>query len=161
MGKVRRLVEITRPSWAARADAVGHSVLVFAFLPALAPVPRWLAFEAGNALNRTDAVVLAFVPVRGAVLLLNAFWEGLLPGLLAGIVNGALFTAWTVYAAPRPAITTALGAGAVTGLLAALTAVTALTASLPWSSAAAFELASGVVCGTVAALGMRRLLDRR
>ena len=60
-------METNRSSWGARADAVGHSVLVFALLPALVPVPRWLAFEAQNALNRTDAVVLAFVPVRGAI----------------------------------------------------------------------------------------------
>src|SRR5690606_22166745 len=49
------------------ADAVGHCVLVFAFLPTLAALPSWLAFEARNPLNASDPLVLVFLPVRGAI----------------------------------------------------------------------------------------------
>ena len=83
-----------RPSWLGIADAVGHCVLVFAFLPALASLPAWLYFEAGNPLNREDAVALTFVPVRGAILLLHAFRAGVVPGVLAGLVDGVLVCAW-------------------------------------------------------------------
>ena len=59
-------------------------MLVFAFLPTLAALPRWVAFEATSTLNLHDPVVLAFLPVRGALLLLSALEEGLVPGILAG-----------------------------------------------------------------------------
>jgi hypothetical protein len=154
---------LSRPSLGAIADAVGHSVLVFAFLPALAPVPRWLAFELANPLNRTDPVVLAYLPVRGAVLLLNVFWEGLPPGLVAGVLNGVAFA--LAARAQRPTTRArAVAVGAMTGLAAAA-AMTALFVATGLSSAAQlgqpatlFELTAGLVCGAVAAPTATRLL---
>lgn len=155
---------LSRPSLGAVADAVGHSVLVFAFLPVLAPFPRWLAFELANPLNRTDAVVLAYLPVRGAVLFLNVFWEGLAPGLVAGVLNGALFAFALTRADRPPAIRRALALGAAAGLAAA-TAMIALFVATGFSKAAQltepvtlFELTSGLVCGTLAAPKSARYL---
>lgn len=148
---------MSRTSLGAVADAVGHSVLVFAFLPALAPVPRWLAFEVQNPLNRTDPVVLTFLPVRGAVLLLNVFWQGLEPGLVAGILNGVLLAALATRALRPATRTRALLLGAATGL-AASAAMTALFVAVGLTSATQltrpttlFELATGLVCGALAA----------
>jgi hypothetical protein len=141
------------------ADAVGHCVLIFAFLPTLASLPAWLAFEAQNPLNLSDPVVLIFLPVRGAILLLHAFRAGVANGVLAGLVDGLLVWVWVRrYGLPSPA-GRAPALGAVGGALAALIVVIAklvgpalqapLTASL--LAPIAFELVAGVVCGLVAA----------
>lgn len=153
------------PAWGACADALGHCVLVFAFLPTLAALPRWLAFEATNTLNLHDPVVLAFLPVRGALLLLSALDEGLVPGIVAGVIAGLLVCAWTArQPAPRtPASRLLLGAAGgfcAAGLM--------LLATIGWARASgrsltvppttlAFELASGAVCGLVAISGALRL----
>ena len=72
--------------WRAIADAVGHCVLVFAFVPALFSVPGWIWFEATNPLNRQDPIVFAFVLVRGGIGVLEAFSTVVLPGVLAGAI---------------------------------------------------------------------------
>lgn len=148
---------MSRPSLGAVADAVGHSVLVFAFLPALAPVPRWLAFELQNPLNRTDPVVLTYLPVRAGVLLLNVFWQGLLPGLTTGILNGLLFAMLAARTTPPLATSRAALLGAATGTAAAMAMTTlfittGLTSNAQLSQPTTlFELAIGLVCGAVAA----------
>ena len=148
---------MSRTSFGAVADAVGQSVLVFAFLPAVAPVPRWLAFELANPLNRADPVVLTYLPVRGAVLLLNVFWQGLVPGLAAGLLNGILFTALATRSARPATRTNALLLGATTGVSAAVfmtTIFVAIGLASPTEltrPTTLFELASGLVCGAVAA----------
>lgn len=138
------------------ADAIGRSVLVFAFLPTLASLPPWLRFEVGNRLNLTDPVVLAFLPVRGVILLLHAFRAGVVPGVLAGLVHGLLVCMFVrtlaADAAPGRGVVAAVGAAA--GAIAALGVVAILGRADLASLAAApvlFELASGVVCGAVAA----------
>lgn len=154
---------MSRPSLGAVADAVGHSVLVFAFLPALAPVPRWLAFELQNPLNRTDPVVLTYLPVRSAILLLNVFWQGLLPGLAAGVINGALFAmaavrgdlASRLRAAALGAATGATAAAVMTTIFVAAGLTTTKSLSDP---TLLFELVSGLICGAVAAPTATRLL---
>lgn len=157
---------MSRPSFGAVADAVGHSLLLFAFLPALAPVPRWLAFEVANPLNRSDAVVLAYLPVRGAVLLLNVFWEGLVPGLVAGVLNG-LFFAFAATRGDRPPTTgRALALGAATGLgaaaaMIALFVATGLSRATQLAAPATlFELGAALACGALAAPEATRLLTR-
>lgn len=157
-----------RPLGLARfADAIGHSVLVFAFLPTLAALPAWLRFEATNGLNLGDPVVLVFLPVRGVILLLNAFEAGVIPGVLAGIVHGLFLCAF--------ARTSAAGAGASRGVVAlagavagALAAFTVVLATVGPSRGAAltsgpvlFELASGIVCGAIAAPTALRLARGR
>lgn len=153
------------------ADAIGHCVLVFAFLPTLAALPPWMWFEVQNPLNASDPVVLAFLPVRGAILLLHAFRAGVVPGVLAGLVTGVLVCAFVRATAPeataRRGTLTLLGA--LGGGLAALTVVAAMlgfrvvqggTATLAIATAA-FELASGLVCGLVAAPTAVRLARGR
>lgn len=156
-------VAVERPLGLARfADAIGHSVLVFAFLPTLASLPSWLRFEATNGLNLTDPVVLAFLPVRGVILLLHAFQAGAVPGVLAGIVHGLL-----VCAVARTFETSrdVAAAGAVAGALAALVVVLATAGRIGLASLAGgpvlFELASGIVCGAIAAPTAVRLARGR
>jgi hypothetical protein len=149
------------------ADAIGYSVLVFAFLPTLAALPPWLRFEATNGLNLSDPVVLAFLPVRGVISLLHAFQAGAAPGVLAGIVHGLLVCAvartFAVRATERRAVVAA--AGAVAGALAALVVVLATVGRIGIASLAAgavlFELASGIVCGAIAAPTAVRLASAR
>jgi hypothetical protein len=140
------------------ADAIGHCVLVFAFLPTLAALPLWLRFEWQNPLNASDPVVLAFLPVRGAILLLHAFQAGLVPGVLAGIVASLLACARAPRRGAAASRSASVGFGALAGGLAAATVV---VGSIAWAAVrgrpvsaplttVAFELGSGVVCGMVA-----------
>ncbi len=142
-------------------------MLVFAFLPTLAALPAWLTFELRNPLNLSDPVVLVFLPVRGAILLLHAFRAGVVPGVLAGVVDGLLVQAWArrrdevAITGPR------IGLAALGGALAALSVVVGLglfaaRGGVPSFALAtvAFEIASGVVCGMVAAPGAVRLATR-
>lgn len=147
------------------ADAIGWCVLVFAFLPTLAALPAWLFFEARNPLNLSDPVVLVFLPVRGAILLLHAFREGVVPGVLAGLVDGLLVCAFV----RRFGVPAAAGGrwtvGGVAGALAAVTVVAGILGSglargggLEAALArVGFEVASGVICGTLAAARAMRL----
>lgn len=146
-------------SWVPVADAVGHCVLVFAFLPALFALPAWLAFELGNPLNARDLVVLGFVFVRGLNTLLDAFVVDAAPGVVAGMLDGLLVSAWVASGGPvstRPQrMLLGAGCGAVAGTLAILVVDSPallhggrLTAS---GATIAFALASGAVCGIVAA----------
>ena len=157
---------MSRPSFGAVADAVGHSLLVFVFLPALAPVPRWLAFEMQNPLNRSDPVVLTFLPVRGAVLLLNVFWQGLEPGVAAGLLNGMLLAVIASRTFDPTSRTRALALGATTGLVAsaamtALFVATGLTNSAQLTAPTMLlELATGLACGTLTAPTALHLLHR-
>jgi hypothetical protein len=156
----------TKPDGVLRwADAVGHCVLVFAFLPVLAALPPWLRFEAQNPLNASDPVVLAFLPVRGAILLLHAFAAGVVPGVLAGVVDGVLVCVWARRADAATSSRARLAVGALAGGLAAATVVggslaiaaaRGRPASVPLATVA-FELGSGVVCGAVAVGGALRL----
>ena len=151
------------PRLAAIADAVGHCVLVFAFLPALAWLPAWVHFELRNPLNLEDAVVLTFIPVRGALVLLSAFRQGLVPGSLAGIACGALLVAWSRFDGRGRRVLVGAAAGvAAAALVVAATLVVAVArrgaTDVPWV-AIAFELGSGLACGTIAGPTAMRLLD--
>ena len=148
------------------ADAVGHCVLIFAFVPVLAALPRWLSFEANNPFNLEDPIVLAFLPVRAAIVALNEFIVGFLPGILAGLINGGLVAAWVALRG-RPATRgQEIGVGAACGVLGAGLMVIAGSAyevsqGRPAPSrldAVAFELASGTVCGMLAVSTAIRLL---
>lgn len=160
--------DAVHPSWRRVADAVGHCVLVFAFVPALAPLPGWLVFEATNPLNVQDPIVLSFVLVRGINLLLNAFFAGIVPGVLAGTIEGALLCGWPSTRAPASTRRQRCMVGAVSGALAAGLMVLAVMAGeafvrrpRTWAGGAiAFEVISGVVCGMLAAPTAIRLLAR-
>lgn len=156
-------------TWVSRtgavADAVGQCVLVFAFLPALASLPPWLAFEARNALNVEDPVVLTFLPVRGAILLLHAFRAGVLPGVLTGVVDGLLLCGWVYWRGVPRRAGRRLALGALGGLIAAgVVTVTMIVFArgrgrMPEIAVAtlAFELGAGLVCGMVAVSTAARL----
>jgi hypothetical protein len=159
-------VASVRRSWAVFADAFGHCVFIFAFLPTLAALPRWLAFEARNALNLQDPVVLTFLPVRGAVLLLNTFAEGVMPGVIEGAIAGVLVCAWVAGWRALPARPRQWALGAAIGLVAAALVVAGTlafalvagrAAHVPVSTVA-FELAAGAVCGALAFPGAARLV---
>jgi hypothetical protein len=154
----------SRRSWGAVADAVGHCVLVFAFVPPLAALPRWLSFEINNSLNVQDPIVLAFLPVRGMLLLVNAFRAGLVPGVMAGAIEGGLLWAWLARGAASTRAQRIV-VGAVTGALAACAVVlvsvvvaAANTGPRTGRDAIAFEIASGVLCGMIAAPTALRFL---
>jgi len=156
-----------RPSsaWAV-ADAVGHCVLVFAFVPALAAVPGWLLREGSLAPNLHDPLVLAFLPVRGAVALLNAFFVGAAQGVIAGVCAGLVLAAWrgargatasTAEAALRGAAAGAVGAAVMVAVVLAWQAAR-VGALAPPPAAVAFELGAGILCGVLAAPGASGLL---
>jgi hypothetical protein len=152
-----------RPSWAAVADAVGHCLVVFAFVPTLAALPRWIGFELRNPFNAEDAIVLAFVPVRAAILLVNTFLAGVVQGVLAGVVAGATIAAW-VRARGRPATwQQRLLLGAASGAIGAcvmLLLLVAVEGVELRAGAVAFEAGSAAVCGMLAAPTAMRLLGR-
>jgi len=155
----------TRPSpgWAI-ADAVGHCVLVFAFVPALATVPGWLLREGSLAPNLHDPLVLAFLPVRGIVALLNAFFIGAAQGVIAGICAGIALVAWRAARGATASTAEALLRGAAAGAAGATVMVAGVVAwqadriGAPPFAAVAFEVVSGIVCGVLAAPGASRLL---
>jgi hypothetical protein len=153
-------------SWGAVADAVGHCLLVFAFAPVLVALPRWLYFEATNPLNLEDPIVLAFLPARAGVLMLNTFLAGAVQGVVAGIVAGALVSAWAG-ARGRPSTRAQeILLGAACGTVAACLMVGAVLAlevseGRPVPSHVgpiAFEIATGAVCGVLAVPTALRLL---
>jgi hypothetical protein len=149
----------------ALADVVGHCVLVFAFLPTLAVLPAWLAFEMRNPLNVDDPVVTTFLPVRGAILLLRAFREGVVTGVLIGLVAGLLLWSWWRWRGDPGAPLSRLALGGVLGVVAAalVTATSILVARVQGRTAEvtlatlAFEIGAGLVCGVVAAPTALRL----
>jgi hypothetical protein len=156
------------PLLGALADAVGHCVLVFAFLPALSALPGWLAFEATSRTNLEDGVVLAFLPVRGAVLLLHAFRAGVVTSVAAGIAAGLALTAWTWWRGAVASWGGRLGIGAIAGALAAgigiavglaIVAARGTVPDVPLR-VIAFELGTGIVCGMIAAPRAIQLLAR-
>ncbi len=156
-----------RPSWGGIADAVGHCVLVFAFAPTLAAIPSWLVREVHNRLNADDLVVLAFLPVRGLVVLLNAFAVGAPQGVLEGVLAGVLVVMWCagrgVGATWRErsllgAICGMSAAGALIGAVVAWQAVRPGPTTFP-AAAVAFEIGSGMACGMLAVPGTLRLLS--
>ncbi len=134
-------------------------MLVFAFLPALAALPRWLAFEAQNPLNREDPVVAAFVPVRGAILLLHAFRAGVFPGAAAGLLAGVGVCAWVAWRGELSLRRRRVAIGALGGALAAAAVLLATVASASLfgrtlhvsAATVAFEIGAGIACGGVAA----------
>ena len=162
----KRLWTTTGFHWLAVADALGHSILVFVFLPTLAALPDFLGYELRNPFNLTDPVVLAFLPARTLRAFVNAFSSGVIPGSIAGAVNTALLCAM-VWLRPAPAgAAQRMALGAVCGVVAGLLSVLAILAiqfgragitNAPWV-AIAFETASATVCGMVAGPGAVRLL---
>lgn len=151
-------------SWGAVADVVGHCVLVFAFVPPLAELPRWLAFEASNPLNGQDPIVLAFLPMRGLILLLGAFSAGLTQGMLGGVFAGLLLSVLLSRQGGTATLGRRLGLGALGGALAASLAVGTLLAPRLADLAAhagqvGFEIVLGMVCGVLAAPTASRLLS--
>jgi hypothetical protein len=155
-----------RSRWASWADAIGHCALIFAFVPTLAALPRWLSFEVTNRLNLDDPVVLAFLPVRGVVLLLNEFRDGVVPGLLAGLIDGVLLCAWVAWRDDQGPRARRLVVGALGGVVAAGVMVLGTLAAAGDRSqpvpvvAVLFEMVSGMVCGAIAAPTAIRLLLR-
>jgi hypothetical protein len=143
--------------------------LVFVFLPPLAALPEWLYFEARNPLNVDDPVVLVFLPIRGAILLVNAFRDGVVSGTLAGVSYGILVASWVSWRGDLAPWRRRMALGAGAGLIAGSTVVlaTLIRATLQGRASAvpavaiAFELVSGVVCGALAAPTAMRLLTRR
>jgi len=143
-----------RPSWAAVADAVGHCVLIFTFVPTLAPVPSWIAFELSNPLNARDPVVLAFVLVRGVNLLLDTFRARVVLGVLSGAITGVIVSAWVWSGARVSTTLERIVLGALGGVIGAGLAVTV------WPSAAVtLEIISGLLCGMLAAPTAVRFLN--
>ena len=140
-------------------EAVAHCVMVFAFLPALIVLPDWLYFELTNPLNRHEPLVLAFVVVRGVNVLLDSFMGGLVPGLVAGTIDGLLVTAWVRARGPVATRAQRILLSATCGALAGCAAVLVVVLREPWKEkelavpaiTIAFGIASGVLCGAVAA----------
>jgi hypothetical protein len=144
--------------WTGIVDALGHCLLVFAFLPPLAALPDWLRFELTNRLNVEQPIVGIFLPVRGFIRLLNEFYAGIVPALVAGCIDGVLLCAWAAWsrAVSRPLIV-----GAATGTLSALAMLGGFALSgVDVRSAAWFEVASGTVCGAIAAPAALRFLSQ-
>lgn len=148
------------------ADAIGHCVLVFAFVPTLVALPEWLWVEVTNPLNLHDPVVLAFALVRGCNILLDSFAAGVVPGLVAGVVDGILVSAWVLTQDRVSTTPRRLALGAVAGAVAGAAAVLVVIAreALRTGHLAVptvlilFGIASGVVCGVLAAPTAVRLL---
>jgi hypothetical protein len=142
-------------------------VLVFAFLPVVVVLPGWMYFEATNPLNLQDPIVLVFAPLRALVRMLNAFFAGMVPGLVGGLTAGVLLalvaTRVPVAASTHPRLVGA-GCGAVAGLVVVASALAPLLATSGAISArlgaATFELLSAVACGVVAGpTAVRWLID--
>ena len=158
---------IVRPSWRGVADAVGHCVLVFAFLPPLLSIPAWLAVEARNPLNLQDPVVLAFLPVRAMNVLLNEFRAGVVAGVLAGAFDGVVLALWRSAGRHPPTRLQCVVVGVTAGALAAVLMLVAVAAfetvrgdHVAWPlGTLAFELASGMACGAIAYPTAVRLLN--
>jgi hypothetical protein len=159
---------VGRPSWASFADAVGHCLLIFAFVPLLASLPDWIAFEATNPLNVRDPVVLAFVLARGFDRLLDAFGARALVGVTAGVAYGLFLCLLMRRGGPPPTPRARLALGTIGGVIAASIGIVvahvvrSLLQHEPDTQrhGAAFEIAAGLVCGLVATPGALRLLAR-
>lgn len=141
-------------------------MLVFAFAPTLAVLPRWILFEATNPLNLQEPVVLAFLPVRAGLALVNAFFDGVTQGVFAGVVVGILLSGW--YVRRGVAATTggrillgaacgALGAAIMVATMLSLDVLQSGTLTAPIAPVL-FELVSGTVCGALAIPHAVRLL---
>jgi hypothetical protein len=165
---VRPASQSARHRAGAVADAIGHCVLVFVFVPLLPVVWQWLRFEATNPLDLRDPLVLAFLPVRGGNVALDAFYGGLLPGVLTGVIAGILLSVWLGSGARIPTRWKLHLAGAAAGAVAACVMVAVVAGGelvagreRKWGVAAvAFEVGSGLVCGTIAVPSVARLLGR-
>jgi hypothetical protein len=148
------------------ADSIGHCVLVFAFVPALAVIPGWLFFESTNPLNVREPLVLSFLLVRGVDTVLNAFYAGIVAGVLTGFIYGVLVCAWLWSGARVSTQRQLYLSGAIGGALAAclMVVVVATVQAFAgqeriWGAGAiAFEVVSGLVCGTIAVPTAARLL---
>jgi hypothetical protein len=155
----------SRPvSWLAVADVVGHCLFVFVFVPALTAIPAWVRFEVTNPLNIRDPIVLSFLLVRGFRVVLDAFYAGLVAGVVSGGIAGVLMcvVAWSgVNVTTRPKL---YAIGAITGGVAACLMIVAVVAIQGLAGHAGvwgtipFEIASGLVCGALSAPTAVRLL---
>jgi len=153
-------------AWAETADVLGHSVLVFVFLPLLVALPEFVSYEIRNPYNYSDPVVLALLPGRALRALVNAFAAGVIPSSISGALYAASLCAWA-WARPLPStLGSRLAVGALLGLLAGLLSVVAVVAiqfgregvtNAPWI-AIAFETGSAAVCGAVAAPAALRMV---
>ena len=148
------------------ADAIGQCILVCAFLPSLVAVAQWLYLEATNPLNVSEPLVLSFVLVRGVTSVLEAFSAGLVAGVVNGLMIGIFVCTWLRarlggFAPPQLYLV-----GAVAGGLAACVMIvlvvgveSAAGSERLWGAGAvAFEIVSGMLCGTIAVPTAARLL---
>jgi hypothetical protein len=148
------------------ADAIGHCLLVFTFLPALAAIPRWLVFESSNPLNVREPLILSFLLVRGVAAVLDAFYDGIVAGVLAGLIDGVLVCAWLRSRAGVCTPRQLYLVGAIGGVVAACLMVVVVAGAQAlaghervWGAGAiVFEIVSGLVCGTIAIPTAARLL---
>jgi hypothetical protein len=148
------------------ADAIGHCLLVFTFVPALTVVPGWLLFESGNALNVREPIVLSFVLLRGVHTVLDAFYAGIVPGVLSGIIDGLLVCVWLRTGHGVPTRARLYAGGAICGTIAAGLMIGVVAAqqllagaARTWGAGAvAFEIGSGLACGALAMPTAARLL---
>jgi hypothetical protein len=163
-GRVRTGARDTTPG--AIADAIGHCLLVFTFVPALTVVPGWLLFEGGNARNLHEPVVFSFLLVRGVHTLLDAVYTGIVPGVLTGIIDGLLVCVWLRSGGRARAGWQLHAGGAICGAIAAALMIGVVAAqqllageARTWGvGAVAFEIGSGLVCGALAIPTAARLL---
>ncbi len=146
---------LVRPSWRAVADAAGHCMLVFAYAPALVAIPLWLWFELHNPANLHVPVILAFAPIRGFLLLLDAFQLGAAAGASAGCLHGFFLSAWRWTHDGISTRRQRLVLGALGGVLAASLVMT-MRLLLPifrgGSPPPVDEIASGIAIGLLCGL---------
>jgi len=129
-------------------------MLVFAYAPALVAIPSWLWFELHNPANLHVPAILAFAPIRGFLLLLDAFQLGAAAGASAGCLHGLFLSAWRW---THDGISTRrhrLALGALGGAIAASLVMSARVVWAMFQGAAppVQEIASGIVIGLVCGL---------
>lgn len=143
------------------ADAIGHCVLVFAFVPILAVLPNWLRLELGDPVARAPMAVV-FLPVRLVVTLLQAFTDGVGPRVVVGLVAGGLLWSWLAFGARDVRTLAAVGAGILCGLAAAGVVMLAALAQGQSGTLAASpvlqHLGTAALCGAIAAPTAARLV---
>ena len=136
-------------------------MLVFAFVPPLAALLPWIYFEAHNALNLQDGIVLAFLPARGLLTLLDAFSAGIAQRLLAGLLTGIVLSA-LLPTPGRHATSRRVALGLLGGVLGSGLAMLALSLRADHLAShdglIALDLLWGAICGVLAASTAYRLL---
>ncbi len=154
-----------RRSFGRAADAIGHCVLVFAFVPILVVLPNWLARQLEDPVAR-DPIAVLFVPVRAVITLLEAFAAGVGPRVVTGIIAGVLLWSWLAFGARVPRALPALVAGIVCGTAAASLLMLAAFARAQLAGEPVTlaswpvlqHLGTGAVCGAIAGPTAARLV---